>query len=148
MEFTKATKPFMGYETYFLKSKIVVLLNDPVKVVRCKTGNRLGLVNITENDRRILESHTQAMAQAFSGNMQTQGLFSTENGMIFMSADTATLYDENRDKVQILPRVSTCRLAILLCGVKMKDCKISFIAKVHQMKIMKVEDLSTECLFD
>jgi hypothetical protein len=163
----------MGYETYFLKAQITVILNEPVKVVRVKSLSpgqlRLGLVNVSETDRAILEAHTLSMMEAFptlgNQNLRLKGLFPTqtdidESGgkdMVFFSADkkTTTLFDCSRRKVSIsanLPSVSTCRVAILLSGMKTKGNEVSFMARILQLKLVKTKEdrleTNSECLFD
>ena len=161
MEFSKKSKTFMGYETYFLKAQITVLLNDPVKVIQTKSLNnqiRLGLGHISPSDRTILESHTLAMMEVFpASGFKIKGLFpAKQDDLVFFTADENTaLFSEKKIRLPLkeLPRISTCRVAISLSGMKTKDNEVSFMSRVIQLKLEKQPkenrlNSNTECLFE
>jgi hypothetical protein len=161
----------MGFETHFLKAQITVILNYPVKVVRAKALSpnqlRLGLADISESDRAMLESHALAMMEAFptqtNQNMRIKGLFPTQNeidesgrDLVFFTADKklTTLFDKRRRRVSLtsLPHVSVCRVAVVFTGMKTKGNEVSFMTRIHQLKLVNANEdrleSSMECLFD
>ena len=160
--YNKKAKHFMGFETYFLKTNITVALNDPVKVIKCKTqGNvlRVGIAGITQQDSTVLSGHMHTMIRDFSptsSSMKIRSLLPTneENDMIFVAIDdkSTLIFNGKRKRISYengLPHVSTCRIALTFYGVKTKDHELSFMVKVKQLMLLSkpTEEEEEECLF-
>ena len=72
---SKKATTYLGYTTYFLNSNLIAKFNEPAKIVRCKSsGNdiRLGMANLTEEDKALLADRECGLLAAFDG--KTEGI--------------------------------------------------------------------------
>ena len=164
-QFNKKASTYLGYTTHFLKDNAIVKLIDPVKVVRCKTGNgiRLGLANLCNEDKTAIMEQERQLITAFNGiSSKFRSLFPTavdieETGrdMIFVNTTNngTTLFNGDRERVPLvdaLPRVSTCRIALAFVGIKVKENEVSPMVRAHQLMIANNDDAEDDeggCMF-
>ena len=166
LEYNMKSKQFMEYNCYYLQKPIVMIFEEPVLLVKCNNNAdggevvRVGVKNLDGEDRRTLVKHTSEMISSFpKGTKSLKPLFPTEvgehPGMMFAKADnkSCTLYNSKGQKLDImkdLPKVSECKIALMLLGMKTKDQELSFMMRIHQIMIKKVTDneMTSELLFE
>ena len=82
---------------------------------------------------------------------EVQYKFSADNDIIFLNAEHATLFNEDRDKVHLqeLSNVANCKVIIRVLGVKInKEGTASLVARLQQLLMIANDDDNVMCMFD
>ena len=126
-------------------------------MVRCKNNDvgrgvfRVGLTNITNEDKSTLDRNLLNMHKSFPRcDKQLKSPFPTAiqlkagaPNMLFAKAnlDNFSLYSAKGVKLvdvdKELPKVSSCMVAIMLLGMKVKDNELSYMMRIHQLMLKK-----------
>jgi hypothetical protein len=151
--FNKSENSYHGFNTYFLKDKIIVKFNEVVKVIRCQGGEdmRLAISDIHPRDRAQLSSKAVAMLAAFPGGGKTFKDMLSDDNVLYIKADKAQLFNHlgQVEDIANLPKISTCQLAIEIIGMKKsKDDEVSYMMRAYQLKMEDGDKVNEVCLFD
>ena len=141
---------YMGWVMKFLARPIVVRCQSPVKVFKYGSDEalRVGLGSICDEDRTMIKSHLTQMLDGFPlvKDGKVSSLLTGEDSLVFLKAaeKTCAIYavDRSLSSLDKLPEKSTCRVAMLLQGMKYnkKTGDLSYIARTHQILLLPQEE--------
>ena len=153
VDFWPQPETFFHYQAYYLKTTLDIKLNSPVTVIKCKCGGlRLGLVDIGHADRMQLQNIEHQVLEKLP--IKTNGLqhkFSANDDVIFLNAEHAMVFNQDRCKLDIqeLTKTEYCRIIIRVLGVKItKEGTASLVARIQQLLIDEKDSNDEICLFD
>lgn len=143
----KSGKKFLNYTTYFLTRDLVVVLIWPARIVKCSNG-RIGISNIQGDDQIKLDEYVDAVQRALPIRTHVKRFW--EQDIAFFKGDNFSLFNEKKEIIKEMPKVSNCRVAFTIKGVKIdKDGSASLMVDICQLMLEDVSAIQfgDACLF-